>query len=270
MRNAGRGRGRSVARYSVGFRHLVWPVAMLAALLPIAVTLAAEPAAGTLVKVVPPERAYSAYGLQLSIPKSWTTEYFASCAHHGVGTLIIGTPSTIAYCALYSQSSNIVTMQPEKSEAVEGTDEKNLVVHGLHVTSYLVGGTLNWDVRSKSVVISATGPGSRSVLRTLTTATPRALAAPGVLKGSEYLEALERVSVTGLVSVLRLDAHAHAHAHAPALPAVHAYDGQFSATLSPGRYRLTGHDGNAPCPRLTVTVQSGQVVNIPSIDCQGE
>jgi hypothetical protein len=262
MKNAGRGRGQNAARYSAGL-HLVWPVAMLAALLPLAVMLAAEPAEGTLVKVAPPERAYSAYGLQLSIPKSWTTEYFSDCPHHGVGTLMIGTPA-IRFCALYSQSSNIVTMQPEKSEAVEGTHEKNLVVHGLRVTSYLVAGTLNWDVRSKNVVISATGPGSRSVLRTLTTATSRAHAAPGILEGSEYLEALEQVSVTGLVSVLRLEGHA------PALPAVHVYDGQFSTTLSPGRYRLTGHDGNAPCPHLTATVQSGQVINIPSIDCQGE
>jgi hypothetical protein len=237
---------------------------MVAALFPIAVTLAAMPAEATTAKVNPPGRAYSAYGLQLSIPKSWTPEYFENCPHHGVGTLIIGTPLAIGDCALYSQSTDIVTMQPEKSGAVEGTQEKNFVVHGLHVTSYLVGGTLNWDVRSEDVVISATGPGSMRVLRTLTTASSRAHAAPGILEGSEYLEALERVSVTGLVSVLRLDAHG------PTLPAVHVYDGQFSATLSPGRYRLTGHDGNAPCPRVTATVQSGQASSIPSIECQGD
>jgi len=268
MNNVGRGRdrgrSRNAARHSAGFQRLVWPVAMLAALFFIAETLAAIPAEGIVGKMNPPGRAYSAYGLQLTTPKSWTTEYFADCPHHGVGTLMVGTPSAIGDCALYSQSTNIVTMQPEKSEAVEGTREKNFVVHGLHVTSYFVGGTLNWDVRSKSVVISATGPGSLPVLRTLTTATSRAHAAPGILDGTEYVEALQQVSVTGPVSVRRLDPHG------PALPAVHAYDGQFSAMLSPGRYRLTGHAGNAPCPRVTATVQSGQVNSIPSIACQGD
>jgi hypothetical protein len=236
---------------------------MSAALFPIAVTLAAVPAEGILANVKPSGRAYSAYGLQLSVPRTWTTEYFAHCPHHGVGTLMIGVPSALGDCALYSQSTNIITMQRGKSEAVEGTRVKNFVLHGLHVTSYLVGSTLNWDVRSKNVVVSATGPGSLPVLRTLTAATSRAHAAPGILEGTEYLEALERVSVTGLLSVVRLDAHG------PTLAAVRVYDGQFSAALTPGRYRLTGHDGNAPCRQVTAAVRSGQVSSAPSIECQG-
>jgi hypothetical protein len=176
---------------------------------------------------------------------------------------LIGTPSAYDNCALYSQSTNVVTMQLEKSEVVRAVREQTFVVHGLEVTSYTVGATVNWDVRHKGVVISATGPGSLAVLRTLAVATPRAHVAPGILEGSEYVESLEQTPVTGLVTLTRLAAHGHPS------PAVHAYDGQFSATLSPGRYRLTGHAGDAPCPRVTAVVQSGRVSSSASIHCQG-
>jgi hypothetical protein len=154
-------------------------------------------------------------------------------------------------------------MQPEKSEAVAGKEERNLVVHGLHVTSYSVAGTTNWDVRSKDVVITATGPGSPAVLRTLRPVTLQAHAAPGIVEGSEYLEALQQTPVTGVVTVTGLATHG-----APA-PEVHAYDGHFSAMLAPGRYRVTGHAGDAPCPPVTTAVRSGTVTVIASIDCQG-
>jgi hypothetical protein len=167
------------------------------------------------------------------------------------------------YCAYIPSGTAIVTMQPEKSEAVLGSHEKNLVVHGLHVTSYWVGGVLNWDVRSKDVVVTATGSRSLAVLHTLAVATPEARAAPGILEGTEYVEALEQVPVTGIVSLAARDAPAQT------LPTVHAYDGKFSAVLAPGRYRLTGHAGDAPCPPVTATVESGQVRDIPAIDCQG-
>jgi hypothetical protein len=96
-----------------------------------------------------------------------------------------------------------------------------------------------------------------TILRTLSVATSRAHAAPGILKGSLYLTALNKVPVTNLVSVTRLDTHG------PRLPAMHSYNGQFSATLPPGRYRLNGHDGNAPCPQLAVRVRSGLTTQCP-------
>jgi hypothetical protein len=138
------------------------------------------------------------------------------------------------------------------------------MVNGLGVTSNSPDGLLNWSTPSKNVVLTATGPRSSAVLHTLTVATSQAQAAPGVLKGSEYLVALMRTPVTGLVSVTRLDGHG------PGLEATHAYDGQFSDTLPPGTYLLTGQDGDAPCPPVRVSIRSGQTIDVPEIDCQGE
>jgi hypothetical protein len=207
----------------------------------------------------------SAYGLQLSVPPSWKTAYFQNCPYGGPGgTLLIGTPSAIDNCAEYSEGTNIVTMQPTGLTAIPGARKHELVVHGLHVTSSSKDGLTIWAVRSGAVILTATGPRSLAILHTLSVATSRASAAPGILKGSLYLIALNKVPVTNLVSVTRLDTHG------PPLPAMHSYDGQFSATLPPGRYRLNGHDGDAPCPQLVVRVRSGLTTTAPSINCQGE
>jgi hypothetical protein len=224
----------------------------------------AIPAGAAIAKASPTTQgwvAHSAYGLQLSVPRSWRVLYFLDCP--GSGTLVIGTPSeTPDQCAVPGADANIVTMQPGNLEGLPG-HEKRLVLHGLSVTSSSIHGVVTWDVPSKSVVIIARGPKTWAVLHTLVLATSQAQAALGVLKGSEYLEALMKAPVTGLVSVTRLDTHG------PGLPAAHAFFGQFSDTLPPGIYRLTGHDGNAPCPSITATVQSGRTTNIPAIDCQG-
>jgi hypothetical protein len=236
------------------------------ALVVLTVTLTGEPADGSVATSHSPSgtsEAHSAYGLQLSVPRSWVTEYFENCPQGRSGTLLIGTPLSLDNCADYPEDANIVTMQLEKSEAVIGSQERNLVVHGLHVTSYSVAGTINWDVHSKGVVITARGSGSPAVLRTLRLGTSRAHAAPGILEGSEYLEALKQTPVTGLVTMTR-----HSTSGSPS-SVVHAYDGQFSALLPPGRYRVTGGAGDAPCPPATTVARSGTVTVIPPIDCQG-
>jgi hypothetical protein len=207
--------------------------------------------------------AHSAYGLQLSVPKAWAVTYFRNCPVRDAGTLLIGTPAYSSFCPEISADANIVTMQPEESGAVPASHVRRFVVHGLVVISYSTGGIVNWAVPSENVVLAATGPQSSAVLNTLSVATSRAQAAPGVLKGSEYLVAVMRTPVTGLVSVKRLDAHG------PALE-VHAYDGQFSDTIAPGRYLVTGQDGDAPCPARRVSVRSGLTTTSPEIDCQGE
>jgi hypothetical protein len=209
--------------------------------------------------------AESAYGVQVSVPPSWRTAYFENCPYRGAGgTLLIGTPSAIDFCAQYPESTNIVTMQPTGLTAIRGARKHELVIHGLRVTSSSKDGATIWAVRSGAVVLTATGPRSLDINGTLSVATSRARAAPGILKGSLYLIALSKVPVTSLVSVTRLDTHG------PPIPAIHSYDGQFSATLPPGKYLLNGHDGNAPCPQLVVTVRSGLTATAPSINCQGE
>jgi hypothetical protein len=208
--------------------------------------------------------AESAYGVQLSVPPSWKTAYFQNCPYSGSGTLLIGTPSGYDNCAEISERANVVTMQPTGGTAIRGARPMELVVHGIRVTSTSKDGSYIWALRDRDVVLTTTGPRSLAVLRTLSLATSRAHAAPGMLKGTLYLIALRTVPVTNLVSVTRLDAHG------PPLPALRALDGQFSTTLPPGRYRLNGHDGNAPCPPLFVRVRSGVSTTAPPIDCQGD
>ena len=208
--------------------------------------------------------AHSAYGIQLSVPKSWEVAYFRNCPGARAGTLLIGTPSLLSFCQNYPANTNIVTMQPEKSEAVVGTHARHFVLHGLSVVSYSLGGNVNWALPSKNIVVTATGPQSLTVLRTLTRATAHAEAAPGVLAGTEYLVALMRAPVTGPVSVARPDSHG------PTLSVVQSYDGHFSAVLPPGDYQLTGHDGNVQCPTVREVVQSGRTSQAPAIYCQGD
>lgn len=205
---------------------------------------------------------YSAYGVQLSVPKSWAVAYFQDCpVPKAAGTLLIGTPSPLTNCVNFGHV-NLVWMQPESSPAPSSSHFKHLSIHGLDVKSDSTGLSL---VPSKHVVITAMGPEASEVVQTLTTATPRARAAPGMLRGSEYLIALMRTPVTGTVAVAKLGRHG-----APKSVFVHAYDAQFWRTFPPGTYVLTGHAGNAPCPPVKVSIESGLVVDAPEIDCQGE
>jgi hypothetical protein len=208
--------------------------------------------------------AHSAYGLQLAVPRSWTVEYFQGCAHSGPGTLLIGTPSTSENCPFIPLDTNIVWMQPYTSQAAPVGQVNNLVVHGLHVSSYSGGDKVHWAVPSRHTLIIAEGSESSAVLHTLRLATPRAQPAPGVVNGTEYLGVVGVNPVTGFVSVTRLDAHG------PGLPAVHAYDGRFSDTLPPGRYQLAGQAGNAQCTPITAVVQSGTSSETPEIYCTGK
>ncbi len=65
--------------------------------------------------------AHSAYGLQLSVPKAWAVAYFRDCPVCDTGTLLIGTPAYSSLCTEIPSDANILTMQPEQSEAVHAT-----------------------------------------------------------------------------------------------------------------------------------------------------
>jgi hypothetical protein len=207
--------------------------------------------------------AHSAYGLQLSVPTSWKVAYFQNCAADAPGTLLIGTPLIYDNCTDFPPHPNIVSMQPEQSELwTKNSSDRSFVVHGLQVKSHSTGGQVSWAIVAKGVVVTAYGPKALSVLQTLTLATPKALAAPGMIKGTEYLETLTRVPVTGIISAIELDSHG------PELQ-IHAYAGQFMDQLPPGKYRLMGHDGSAQCPTITTTVRAGEPADLPPINCQG-
>jgi hypothetical protein len=212
--------------------------------------------------------AHSAYGLQLSIPKPWGVAYFQNCPTRAAGTLLIGTAAYLSNCAFIPADANIISMRPRQSGMAFPGRSKRLVVHGLGVISYATtaasSGATTWFVPTKHVVLTASGPGSSAVLRTLTVATSRAVPAPGMLRGSIYLIAQISTPVTGQVSISRLSSRGTAST------TVQAYDAQFWDTFRPGNYLLTGHAGDAPCPPVTVTIQSGKTTHAPEIKCQGE
>ena len=212
--------------------------------------------------------AHSAYGLQLSIPRPWGVAYFQNCPTRAAGTLLIGIPASLSNCALIPVDANILSMQPRQAGMVLPGPSVHLVVHGLRIISYPAAaassGATTWFVPSKQVVLTATGPGSSAVLRTLTIATSGAIPAPGMLRGSVYLIAQIRTPVTGPVSISRL------RSRGVGSTTVQAYDAQFWHTFRPGKYLLTGHAGDAPCPPVRVTIQSGKTTDAPEIKCQGE
>jgi hypothetical protein len=227
-------------------------------------TVAATPASAAMAASTQNKVAYSAYGLQLSVPKSWKVGYFQNCPEDAPGTLLIGTPLILDNCVNFPYNTNIVSLQPEKSEVwTKSSSDRSFVIHGLHVKSQSTGGEVEWAIVSKSTVVTASGPQAQAVLKTLTTATSKAQAAPGMIKGTEYLETLTKTPVTGIIAAIELDAHG------PEVQ-IHAFDGQYSDLLPPATYRLTGQDGDAPCPPLTMKVQSGLTADVPEIDCQGE
>ena len=108
-------------------------------------------------------------------------------------------------------------------------------VHGLSVVSIGNQPGLRWVIPSKQVTITGSGPKALSIMESLAPATRSATAAVGKVVGTESLEALQRIPVTGPVTV-----------RSPSGSTIHvlAIDGQFYFSAKPGRYLLTGHDGN--------------------------
>jgi hypothetical protein len=237
--------------------------ALTLAMAPLAVAMTVVRPAGATTASTQSWMAHSAYGLQVSVPKSWKVGYFQNCPESAPGTLLIGMPLLLMNCANYLANKNtVVDMQPAKSDGqfnIKGN--KRFVLHGLHIES-LAGGRLSWYVPSDNTIVTASGPQAGAVLKTLTKATSKAQAAPGMIKGTENVQGPTTAPVTGLVAAIEFDAHG------PEMQ-IHAYDGEYSDLLPPGKYNLTGHDGDAPCPIVTVTVRSGRTTYTPPIVCQG-
>lgn len=207
--------------------------------------------------------AHSAYGLQISIPRSWTVASFQDCPRGRSGTLLIGAPLPLTNCAEYSAKTNLVAIQPTKSQPVAKEAARHLWVHGLAVMSQAAGGAFTWVLPSEHVMITAQGPEAVAVLRTVARATAQAKPATGRLTGQEQVVALSVAPVTGPISVDRLGPRRTNER------VVHAFDGSFSSLLPPGRYRLSGQSGNVDCPSVVATVRSGRTAVAPTIDCQG-
>lgn len=207
--------------------------------------------------------AHSAYGLQISAPRSWSVQVFGQCPEGKVGTLFIGTSRFVSLCPAYGSNTTQVDMF--KTDSLNGPSPSmasthKIHVHGLSVNSVANGQALRWFIPSKRVTITGSGPKALSIMQSLAPATRSASPAVGKVVGTEVLEAVGRTPVTGPV-IVRTPSGSTFH--------VLAIDGQFYFTAEPGRYLLTGHDGNATCPAVSVTMISGEIVTAAPIRCQG-
>ena len=215
---------------------------------------------------------HSAYGIQVSIPRSWKVTYFSPCPRSD--TLDVGAADYLARCPMFDSSGpwlGIYSTSPEQPRtgvpypaftAPPGYHFTTLTVRGLRVvrppSSPL---TVAWLVPSKDAVIIGSGPKALALVHTLAPATRRAIPALGIVTGKEYLEDVTQVPVSGSVTLTALKSH-------KALT-LDAYGGGWGATVTPGHYAAAGHDGNAVCPAVEFTVQSGLRVAAPTIRCEG-
>ena len=208
--------------------------------------------------------AHSAYGLQVAAPRSWSVQVFGQCPDSKEGTLFIGTSRFVSFCPAYDGNTTQVDMFKTDPVADDPTrvvaHTHRITVHGLSVVSIGNQAGLRWVIPSKEVTITGSGPKALSIMESLAPATRSATAAVGKVVGTESLEALQQIPVTGPVTV-RSASGSTIH--------VLAIDGQFYFSAKPGRYLLTGHDGDAVCPAVSVTMISGEVVTAPPIRCQG-
>jgi hypothetical protein len=231
--------------------------------------------------------AYSAYGLQLAVPKRWNFQTFGQCPTEA-GSLFIGTSQFVVNCPEFRATNSYVSLaaRPDQYAASNSGSTaqanaaassaysaalaitaygKQMVVNGVHVVQANTSQLL-WVIPSEGAVLRGNGPLAEKVMRTLTVATPAASPATGIIYGTAYLAALFRGPITGRVTYLRLrptDPILVAHS-------VGILDGNFWATLSPGTYRFTTVAGSAPCLPVTAKVESGRMVTAPPIVCQGE
>jgi hypothetical protein len=207
---------------------------------------------------------YSAYGVQISVPRSWSVQYFGQCPDgQKPGTLFIGTSQFIDQCQYVSAKTGRVALSVSSDMGTGATNPAPIaIVNGLTVIEVGAPSQRTWVVASHNATVTGSGPSSLAVLKTLAPATREATPAEGIASGTVQLIALGTTPVTGRVEVTDL--------HTGKRRTVLAIDGAFSFEAAPGPYRLTINDGSAPCGPVTVTVQAGQRVTAPPIDCQGE
>jgi len=218
--------------------------------------------------------AHSAYGVQVSVPKSWKVIYFPGCPlYQRSGVLTIGVSVVPFFCPAYippasstSVSLSLTIGADPMTTGLHPPTVRTIRVHGLTVETQTVSHGTNqastiWYVPSRSATLTGLGRGVLQVMQTLSVATSRAAAAPGNVTGSLDLETLQQQPVSGPVTVT--------DSRTRKVLAVDAVNGQYSFSGPPGAYAVQGHAGSATCPLLAVTVRSGENITAPTILCQG-
>ena len=210
--------------------------------------------------------AYSAYGLQVAVPRPWFVLPIITCpANSKPGSLTFGEADLRIKC-FYPQGSWLLFVRPRPPINVSGVLPRTIVVNGVHVEVIQKNDSATtWYVPSKRVLLRGTGTNYESVLHTLRIATSGAVPLPGQLQGS-----VQTPSGDGLrpitSQILRYSMVTHGHQGKPRT--IQTDDGEYTAFLSPGVYHFTASGGDAVCPAATVKVVSGLTTTAPTIVCQ--
>ncbi len=228
--------------------------------------------------------AYSAYGLQIAVPKSWAVRFFSICPGASQpGSLYIGesTSNVSASCpAIFTPTPasglNQVSLYVvhDSGRSPRGT-ARRMNIHGIQVTQLgrsTVSSTV-WMTEPKSdstdrIAISGGGWQALTILRTLRVATRRAQPAPGVVDGEAYSEGATRTPLSGTIQYLKM--YPTGTPRTEPLHAAQASQGHYSATLAPGTYRFNAFAGSVPCGTVSVTVVSGRTVTARPVLCHGD
>lgn len=260
----------SRSRLRVGFK---LPAAVAAALILIVILFTATPlrhpghlsTSGSTNSAPAGWITYSAYGIQLSVPKSWAVSYFPGCpvSATGPGLLTIAPSHAGIGCPGPSHQPAAEVTLDTYSGTVGDVLQRPLTVNGIPVIAVALGDrtSTQWMIPSAHATLSGTGPGAMRVLNTLRRVGRHAVVVPGMGVGSETLNALTSVPVVGPVKVKNLTTGT--------TTIVKSSNGQFSFTGPPGKYTLTGSAGNAPCTPVSVSLTSGESATVPPIICQG-
>jgi hypothetical protein len=214
--------------------------------------------------------AYSAYGLQVSVPRDWSVRYLRTCpATSKPGSLSVGEANVSSnQSCWYPYPAQLVFVRPSPAISVSGVHPRHIVVNGVHVEIVQKNDSATvWYVPSEKVMLRAGGTNSGTLLHTLTTATGGAAPLPGLVEGSAGTAGLATAQPsTGQTVRYSMVSNEHQAKSKTTL----TNDGKYAVALSPGTYHFTASAGDAPCPKVTVKVVSGLTTTAPAIVCQGE
>jgi hypothetical protein len=113
------------------------------------------------------------YGkLAIAVPSDWAVKHGTNCPNAAApGTLVLGVPARLSYCAAFQYPRSVVTvsqLSTESNPTSVPAGEKPVSINGIPV--YLGFGSpaiVQWTVPSLGIMITGTGPDSRRVVHTL-------------------------------------------------------------------------------------------------------
>jgi hypothetical protein len=113
------------------------------------------------------------YGkMAIAVPSSWAVKHDTNCPNAPApGTLLLGLPAVLSYCAAFQYPTSVVTvsqLSTETSTTSVPAGEKPATINGAPVYDGFGSPTmLQWTVPSLDVQIIGAGPDCNEVLHTL-------------------------------------------------------------------------------------------------------